>query len=377
MVFSTEAEAAAKAEAEIASKRLKGKSYRVANAKDSTKEQPLVNRKFKGPTMEVVITKKPIKAFFQATPRSRPASSTEGEDVTSDSDGPILPKKRAVKQAAIVISDDDEDVSESEQSKKSSKKVPKKNGVQKAKWKSRPPPSSASSDYEESSAESDDEEFEAEVSDSDDIRVTDKQKSKYKQAPKATSKSKNTSSRAASSKDDSDGDGMDVDEPASSKTATKKPTKRKATDEKPAAKKQKRREDTDPWKLESAAIKHDWTLMHAPPLEMFHFSRVVVDEYTYLDSKAHALVTRLTADRKWVLSGTPPIHDFAALKTISAFLDVHLGVDDDGEGQSAQVKKRRREQTGIYFPSQLIMSVESLSSRQNLRSSIHSGKFIV
>ena len=42
-----------------------------------------------------------------------------------------------------------------------------------------------------------------------------------------------------------------------------------------------------------------------------------------------------------------PIHDFASLKTIAAFLDIHLGIDDDGEGHSAQVKKRRREQTGM------------------------------
>ena len=86
--------------------------------------------------------------------------------------------------------------------------------------------------------------------------------------------------------------------------------------------------------------------MQAPPLEMFHFARKVVDEYTYLDGKIHALVTRLTAERHWVLSGTPPIHDFGALKTIAAFLNLHLGVDDDAEGRSVEVKKRRKEQTG-------------------------------
>lgn len=88
--------------------------------------------------------------------------------------------------------------------------------------------------------------------------------------------------------------------------------------------------------------------MQAPPFEMFHFARVVVDEYTYLDGKIHALITNLTAERQWVLSGTPPIHDFGALKTIAAFLNIHLGVDDDGEGQSAEVKKRKREQTGNF-----------------------------
>ena len=137
---------------------------------------------------------------------------------------------------------------------------------------------------------------------------------------------------------------MDVDGPAA-KSAKKKATKKKGGDDTERPAKKAKRADSDPWKLGSRAVQGEWTFMHAPPFEMFHFARVVVDEYTYLDGKVHALVTSLTADRQWVLSGTPPIHDFAALKTIAAFLNIHLGVDDDGEGQSAEVKKRRREQT--------------------------------
>ena len=111
----------------------------------------------------------------------------------------------------------------------------------------------------------------------------------------------------------------------------------------------KLREETDPWKLKSKDVARDWKQMHSPPLEMFFFERLVIDEYTYLDGKILSMVQRLTARRRWVLSGTPPIHDFASLKTIAAFLDVHLGVDDDGEGQTAQVKKRKREQTGAFL----------------------------
>ncbi|CAK5267738.1 unnamed protein product, partial [Mycena citricolor] len=96
------------------------------------------------------------------------------------------------------------------------------------------------------------------------------------------------------------------------------------------AKKQKQRVISDPWKLDTAKTRKDWTQMLAPPLEMFHFARKVVDEYTYLDGKVHTLVTHLTAERHW---------------TISAFLGLHLGIDDDGEGQSTEVKKRKREQT--------------------------------
>ena len=58
------------------------------------------------------------------------------------------------------------------------------------------------------------------------------------------------------------------------------------------------------------------------------------------------MITKLRGDHRWVLSGTPPTHDFGSVKTIAAFLDIHLGIDDEGEGKSEMVKKRIREQTG-------------------------------
>jgi hypothetical protein len=81
---------------------------------------------------------------------------------------------------------------------------------------------------------------------------------------------------------------------------------------------------------------------------MFHFNRLIVDEYTYLEVKIHAVITSISADHRWVLSGTPPIHDFAAVKTIAVFLGIHLGVDDDAEGNTEFVKKRKREQTSTF-----------------------------
>jgi len=293
-----------------------------------------------------VITTKPIKKV----PKSQSSAATE--DSEPDSDAQRLIKRRAsTKKPAIVISDDeDENVTseyeaEDDELRDNREKISLKKAAQKIRSKPKPPPSSASSDYEESEAGTPSEDEIDYPSPSDDERSNRKKPSKP--LPKPRKKSKSTGSQTASSKDETDRDDMDIDE--SPPKTNGKATKRKATDDKPAAKKQKRREDTDPWKLESSAVKRDWTLMKAPPLEMFHFARVVVDEYTYLDGKAHALVTNLTAERHWVLSGTPPIHDFAALKTIAAFLDVHLGVDDDAEGQSAQIKKRRREQTGKFL----------------------------
>ncbi|CAE6530732.1 unnamed protein product [Rhizoctonia solani] len=146
--------------------------------------------------------------------------------------------------------------------------------------------------------------------------------------------------------------------PAKSKAAVKPkrpPMKKRKTEEdedsdspdkqKKQIKEKKSRVQQDPWGLNSDDVRRDWKQMRSPPLEAFHFKRLVVDEYTYLDGKAHAVVTRLKADNNWVLSGTPPIHDFAAVKTIAVFLGLHLGIDDDSIGTSALVKKRRKEQT--------------------------------
>ena len=194
------------------------------------------------------------------------------------------------------------------------------------------------------------------VSDSDDVNESDgedsfdvsdggdsdapksKSRTKPKAKPKASAKQKKMARKSESE------DAMDVDEPVSTSEASSSKSKKRKREEK-TPKPKELREAKDPWKLRSAA-KRDWKQMKAPPLEMFHFARKVVDEYTYLDGKIHSSVTRLSADRHWVLSGTPPIHDFAAVKTIAAHLNLHLGIDDDNEGKSTEVKKRRREQTG-------------------------------
>ena len=255
-----------------------------------------------------------------------------------------------MKRKAIVISDDDESESD----------VPKKG---KAPAKKRPAKRSKASDdddyagspSEESDSEEDPEEDAEEESDfdsdeEDEEEKPKKGKGKAKAAPKKRAPAKKSRSAPATSESE---DAMEVDdteeESKSSGKGKKQPAKKRKTEDKPP-KEKKRREDTDPWKLKSSSVQSHWKKMQAPPLEMFHFARKIVDEYTYLDGKVLSMVTRLKAERHWVLSGTPPIHDFGALKTISAFLNIHLGIDDDNEGQSLQVKKRKREQTGeVHF----------------------------
>jgi hypothetical protein len=121
------------------------------------------------------------------------------------------------------------------------------------------------------------------------------------------------------------------------------PPKKKAKVTKP----KKSRASIDPWKLGTAEVQKDWTQMKSPPLDMFHFHRLVIDEFTYTkkDHISHAIVTQLSATCRWVMSGTPPTSDFASVKGIAAFLNLHLGVDDDAEGTTEEVKSRIQDKT--------------------------------
>ena len=348
----------------VPTKRLKGKNYReAAEIAESSKKQA-ADVKPKKAAKSVVKKEAPAEPTIKkpaVSPRtglavevvipvrksaSGRAAPIEISDTEEESDAPKPRRRRIVRKTSIPS--DDDDVSEEEikpEAKRGAKKAPAKRSAKAKKVED--------SDYEASSggeSESDAGSV-AESSDEDVPRKAVKPKPKPKVASR---KSKGNSSDATTPPMTEDSEAMSVDESSTTSTKAKPkakaaPKKRKAEDDDARpAKKQKRREDTDPWKLRSPAVRRDWTQMRAPPLEMFHFARKVVDEYTYLDGKIHSMVTNVTAERHWVLSGTPPIHDFGALKTISAFLNLHLGVDDDGEGQSVQVKKRKREQTGEW-----------------------------
>lgn len=357
----------------VAPKRLKGKAYQEAVSKekssvkvdvsDSSSERDAFPAKptSSGKICEVVITV-PRKKTKTVAPET-----SDGEN--SDSPRPRKRIQRKASKKVIVIDSDDEvgcdggsdyedesphddhaddesaeDISDEADDVPAKKSSKTKRLTTKPSRKPSPPPTSSSEDGRSVGVSSD-----AEMSDMDDDVGKKGSKGKGRQyGLKAAPKKKATKKAAKSSGEDTDS--MDVDDPPSSPVSSKTSKKRKTTasDDKPA-KKQKRREDTDPWKLETTAVKKDWTQARAPPLEVFHFSRIVVDEYTYLSGKVHSMVTKLTGDRRWVLSGTPPIHDFGSVKTIAAHLNIHLGIDDSGEGRSAMIKKRIREQTSEIF----------------------------
>jgi len=360
-------EAAAAAAAVAQSKRLKGRSYREAVEKAQVEtgaerkakaadrhETKVIKRRPAQPSPsglipEVVITVPRGHKSLRERKGSPTSSAVEDPPASeSDSDAPRKLKPRASTRRPLIIESDDENSSTSQYDGHEEEKPKKSKRASSSKTSLRKGNASQSSDYEGSAGETESEEEQSAVtSDDGSVLSSNMPKPKSKAAKsKAHSKYITKKSRATSSSDDAEDDEMKVDDPPPQ--AKKKAVKRKAVDENERPAKKQKRANSDPWKLESKPVQRDWTQMKAPPLEMFHFARKVVDEYTYLDGKIHSLVTRIAAERHWVLSGTPPIHDFSALKTIAAFLNLHLGIDDDAEGQSAEVKKRRREQTGRY-----------------------------
>ncbi|MCJ1268073.1 hypothetical protein MMC22_007959 [Lobaria immixta] len=100
----------------------------------------------------------------------------------------------------------------------------------------------------------------------------------------------------------------------------------------------------DSFKLKEASCLDE---MKSPPLQMFHFHRLVVDEYTYVNTKEFAYVNSLKSTYRWVLSGTPRLGDFADVKVLAGFLGVHLGEDDDCSSilQSYNLKQLRENRT--------------------------------
>ncbi|KAJ8095250.1 hypothetical protein PM082_010473 [Marasmius tenuissimus] len=338
-----EEEAALAAKAQ--SKRLKGKSYREAVEKVVEDQQTTDAKvpKAEGGTTSSKRTKLVLDSVMIPPYSESSAAQTEDSSDEHLADVSNVPKRKpraAAKRVTVVESD--EGSSEEEPPKKPKGKAKAKAASKKSRSKAVPRRKKKASDSDESFAEEseqDDDSSGSEVASDDEDDDVPVSKTKKKPSKPAKGKRSATSSTAGSSDVD-----MEVDAEPSE---TKKGTKRKSTvKDEPPAKRQKRA-DNDPWKLGTAQVRRDWTQMCCPPLEIFNFARKVVDEYTYLDGKVHSLVTSLTADRLWVLSGTPPIHDFGALKTISPFLGVHLGIDDDSEGNSQEVKKRRRERTDV------------------------------
>jgi len=101
--------------------------------------------------------------------------------------------------------------------------------------------------------------------------------------------------------------------------------------------------DRDPWGLSTEMVQKNLANMKNPPLEMFHFERVIVDEFQYLlggsvdRSRCKSIVLGLNATYRWGLSGTPPHENFGDVKLLATLLGVDLGINE-----SMHTKKKGR-----------------------------------
>ena len=91
-------------------------------------------------------------------------------------------------------------------------------------------------------------------------------------------------------------------------------------------------------------------------LHMFDFYRIVVDEYTYIESDQHvdllsSFIAKINARSRWVLSGTPMIQDFGDVRSLASYLAYNLGVVDDTAGvvKGATIRRIRENRTGRLF----------------------------
>jgi hypothetical protein len=88
--------------------------------------------------------------------------------------------------------------------------------------------------------------------------------------------------------------------------------------------------DIDPWNLKSAK---DFKKMRCPPMEMFFWNRLVIDEFTYLREKAdrarvQSVALGLKSSFRWALSATPAHETFKDIESLASLLGIHLGIDE-------------------------------------------------
>lgn len=106
----------------------------------------------------------------------------------------------------------------------------------------------------------------------------------------------------------------------------------------------------DDWKefniSRNSRSKQPWETVKGVPLHVFAFNRLVFDEFTYASIDRLNQLLALQTRSRWVLSGTPPLNDFADVNTIAPFLGVHLGIDDDDTNlQNRRLKAIRNQRS--------------------------------
>jgi hypothetical protein len=155
--------------------------------------------------------------------------------------------------------------------------------------------------------------------------------------------------------DSSDESDNDPDLPAEEEhDDTEKPTRKKAKGARSSKARDKKKEawdDRKAFRIPAPSGKRDASLenMTYLPLHAYSFNRIVVDEYTYTREERNLAILSLISRSKWILSGTPALDEFADVKDIARHLGIHLGIDNDGDipTSNMRLKGARRNQTAL------------------------------
>lgn len=142
------------------------------------------------------------------------------------------------------------------------------------------------------------------------------------------------------------------------------------------------KQDRDPWGLSTKEVQKSLKKIKCPPLEMFHWERIVVDEFQYIidggngdRSRVKSIVLGLKSTYRWGLSGTPPHENFADIKMLANLLGVYLGINESmhnkkkGRGSSAAGDERTQ-----LEKFNAMMDVKSVHWHQNRHK--HAQKFV-
>ena len=113
------------------------------------------------------------------------------------------------------------------------------------------------------------------------------------------------------------------------------------TDEEPDPKRTKI-QDLDAVEIEVNETEDSYASLHA-----FFYSRIVIDEFSYIQAKQVPAVTALQAHRRWILSGTPPHNTFAGVSSMAKLIGTSIGVPDDAEVRYQKVKGATEEISGV------------------------------
>lgn len=74
-------------------------------------------------------------------------------------------------------------------------------------------------------------------------------------------------------------------------------------------------------------------------LELFHFARIVIDEFHFAVPYMRFMLERYSARSRWLLSGTPPKDTCEEVKAIAKLLGIYLGTEDFPSMKPTELKE--------------------------------------